>query len=105
MDLPYKEKPLPPESDANELEKTSSLETQYLWGNITTLGNKVILEKSYFKDIEGSKMKNLILKTVEVNFDGSIANIKFLHLSTEKRSLKEKEYLKGLRKRDRIRPN
>jgi hypothetical protein len=71
-DLSFKEKPVSLESDLYEIE--NSQEQKLIWGTVIPFGNKIILTKNYFKDIPGSRKKEVVLKTIEMDFNGSLTN-------------------------------
>lgn len=64
------------ETDDYELKWALQDKGEYLWSDLITTDSKTILIKSYFKDIEGSKLKEMILKTIEMTPSGIISNPK-----------------------------
>jgi len=68
---------IPLESTEYETENSSSVAIQqYNWTFLKELPDRVVYQKAYFKDIDKSKKKELVLKTVEVSSPGEIANLR-----------------------------
>ncbi len=71
-----KEIPLP--FDTYEVEHSYDIDDvqYYQWSLTKELDTKLILQKTYFKDIEKSKKKEHILQTIELDKKGQVSNLK-----------------------------
>jgi hypothetical protein len=71
--LVAKEKNLALEHNEYEIEKAGNDLEAYTWSALAINDNKMVLSKSYLKYKEGSKEKDLVVKTAEMTEDGTVS--------------------------------
>ncbi|MBY0425096.1 MAG: hypothetical protein K2Q22_05620 [Cytophagales bacterium] len=79
--LTTKEKIISLESTEDEYKMVDRWDYSGLWKLIAKTGNKLILGKSYFSNEKGSKSKNIVAHTAEVDFMGNVSNKKIFTLA------------------------
>lgn len=68
------------EYDEYEGSNVSYEKKEFIWKYLTKKGNKIILFKKYIKKNKGAENNEFIIKTIEINFNGEISNLKKIDL-------------------------